>query len=410
MSTATTEYKRFSVSDRIEHWIQIVTFVSLAVTGLVQKFSGAWVSEQIMRALGGIEGVRVIHRWVSVVTMLAVAYHLGAAGHRVFVRRAPREMTPGRTDVKAALQSLSYSLDRRENPPTQGRFTWQEKYEYWALVWGTMIMILTGFMLWNPIATAKLLPGDFIPVAKAVHGNEAVLATLVIIVWHFYHVHIAHWNTSIFTGRVSRETMLREHPLELESIETGGEPDRVSGEAMKRRQRIYFPIYGVFAALMLVGIYFFATIEETAIATIEPAELPATTPTAAPTTTTMADAQTSTTVAEAETSTTAGAVDTTTEATEPTVPAAEATWASEIGPMLEATCAGCHNSGNPMGGLDVTGYEAILAGGPGGPGIVPGDPESGSVLALQEAGGHPGQLTAAEIETLRTWIEAGAAE
>ncbi len=82
-------------------------------------------------------------------------------------------------------------------------------------------MIITGFMMWNPIATARFLPGDFIPAAKAAHGGEALLAVLAIIVWHMYGVHIKHFNKSMFTGKISEEEMLDEHPLELADIKAG---------------------------------------------------------------------------------------------------------------------------------------------------------------------------------------------
>jgi hypothetical protein len=82
-------------------------------------------------------------------------------------------------------------------------------------------MAITGFILWNPIASANLLPGEFIPAAKEVHGGEALLAVLAIIVWHMYHVHIRHFNKSMFTGRMTEEEMLEDHPLELADIKAG---------------------------------------------------------------------------------------------------------------------------------------------------------------------------------------------
>ncbi|MCS7039976.1 MAG: hypothetical protein NZP34_10260, partial [Caldilineales bacterium] len=74
--------------------------------------------------------------------------------------------------------------------------------EYWAVIWGTAVMIITGFMLWNPITTTKFLPGSWIPAAKAAHGGEALLAFLAIIVWHVYNVHIKTFNRSMFTGKL----------------------------------------------------------------------------------------------------------------------------------------------------------------------------------------------------------------
>ena len=87
-------------------------------------------------------------------------------------------------------------------PPQEARYTFGEKVEYWSVVWGTVIMAVTGFMMWNPISTLRFLPGEAIPAAKAAHGGEAVLAVLAIIIWHFYHVHIKTFNKSMFTGKL----------------------------------------------------------------------------------------------------------------------------------------------------------------------------------------------------------------
>jgi hypothetical protein len=266
-------------------------------------------------------------------------------------------------------------------------------------------MITTGFMLWNPIATAKILPGTVIPMAKAMHSNEAVLAVLVIIVWHFYHVHISHWNKSIFTGYMSREEMLEEHPLELAAVESGEAQDRIPPPEVKRREKIFFPVYGAIAAVFLVGIYLFVTFEETAIGTIEPPEQVAIyapieidePPVTSTSTTVAAATTTSTTVADSASTTTVAST-------------SAVSWDSEVSGLLAGGCGGCHSAGNPMGGLDVTSYEAAAAGGAGGPGIVPGDPDASQIFVVQAAGGHPRQFTDEEINTLRAWIEAGAPE
>ena len=128
------------------------------------------------------------------------------------------------------------------------RYTWEEKVEYWSLVWGTIVMIATGFMLWNPIATARFLPGELIPAAQVVHGGEALLAILAVLVWHFYSVHLRHFNRSMFTGEHERGTRWStEHPLELERIKAGkAERDRDPAE-LARRQRLFLPVAGVVA-------------------------------------------------------------------------------------------------------------------------------------------------------------------
>ncbi|HEX9676412.1 MAG TPA: cytochrome b/b6 domain-containing protein, partial [Anaerolineales bacterium] len=200
MAEPSSTYPRFERSQRIEHAVFLTAFTILAVTGLAQKFATAPLGGAILGALGGIETARVIHRITAVVMMAESIYHLLAVLHRVLVRRLALSMLPALDDLKDLLRDLGFYLGLRQARSRPGRYSYVEKAEYFALVWGTLIMILTGFMMWNPIATANLLPGEAIPAAKSAHGNEALLAVLAIVLWHFYHVHIRHFNRSMFTG------------------------------------------------------------------------------------------------------------------------------------------------------------------------------------------------------------------
>lgn len=380
-----TRYQRFTVSDRTEHWVQVVAFVALAVTGLVQRYDGAWLSLNLIDVMGGIEAVRIIHRVFAIVLMVAVVYHFGAAGYRRYVLRQPKSMVFTWNDLRAIGESIGHALRLRRDPPKQGRYTWEEKVEYWALLWGTMVMIITGFMLWNPIATTNVLPGQFIPAAKEAHSGEALLAVLAILAWHVYHVHLRHFNTSIFTGTMSREEMEEFHPLELDAIESGEPLQETDPAEIRRRSRLYLPAYTVVGAVLLAGIYLFVTFENTAITTIEPIEdVDVFVPT-----------ETTTTTVPGTTTT--------------TVPEAEPTWAGTFEALLTERCGSCHGAA-AAGGLDVTSYDALLAGGDDGPGIVPGDRAGGTVVEVMLAGGHPATLTADELALLQDWIAAGAPE
>ena len=215
------KYLRFTISDRVEHWVQMASFATLGMTGLAQKYSSSSISLWFIAFLGGIEVLRIIHRVASIGLMLGTIYHLGTSGYKYYVKRSRITMLPTLNDVKAAWGIFLYNLKLKKTRPQQGRYTFDEKFEYWAFVWGTAVMGLTGFILWNPIATSKFLPGIVIPAAKAAHSGEALLAVLAIIIWHFYNVHIKHLNTSMFTGYLSEHEMLEEHPLELADIKAG---------------------------------------------------------------------------------------------------------------------------------------------------------------------------------------------
>ena len=159
-----------------------------------------------------------------------------------------------------------------------GRYTFEEKVEYWALLWGTGLMVVTGFMLWNPIATTQFLPGQWIPAAQVVHGGEAVLAVLAVLVWHGYGVHLRHFNRSMFTGTMTESEMRREHPLELESLLAGPTTIDSDGAARRRRGRIFWPLCIVATLMLAVGLVWFLTLEETALPVTSPASRGASSP------------------------------------------------------------------------------------------------------------------------------------
>lgn len=185
-------------------------------------------------------------------------------------------MLPSLQDVKDGLQALLYNVGFAKQYPKMGRYTFEEKMEYWAFVWGAAVMGATGFMMWNPITATKYLPGEFVPAAKAAHGGEAVLAVLAIIIWHMYGVHVRRFNKAMFTGMQTEEEMLHEHPLELEEIKSGRMHHRPDPRTLRKRQLIYFPIAAILAIAMLGGIYGFINTEETALKTIPPISVTAT--------------------------------------------------------------------------------------------------------------------------------------
>lgn len=259
-------YQRFSVARRIEHWVLFVSFTLLAVTGLIQKFNQVGISLTLISTFGGIEAVRIIHRIAATIMMLEVIYHIIDLAYRLFVLRTEWSMLPGVGDLKDGLQAFGYNLGLSKTRPKMGRYTFDEKMEYWAMIWGTLIMGITGFMLWNPILTTKLLPGQFIPAAKVAHGMEAILAVLAILVWHLYHVHLRHLNMSIFTGKLSRHEMEDDHPLEMEKLDAS--EAMPAPDVIKGRLRVFIPVASVMTLLMLFFVYWVITAERTAIPTL----------------------------------------------------------------------------------------------------------------------------------------------
>lgn len=373
-------YLRFTPSQRVEHAVMLLSFTVLAVTGLPQKFPTAPLSIFTLDLLGGIELVRVIHRWAATVMMVASIYHVTMVAYRVFVQRVRLTMLPSLQDAWDAWLALRYNLGLTKQHPQMGRFNFEEKAEYWAFVWGTIVMVITGFMMWNPIATAQFLPGQFIPAAKAAHGGEAVLAVLAILVWHFWGVHLKHFNKSMFTGYLTEEQMQQEHALELADLRAGVAQRPQEPVALRKRQQLFYPIAGVASVAFLAGIYGFVTFEKTALETL-PAQPTANvfvpqTPTPLPPTPTPP-------------------------------PVGELTWNDYISTLMEAKCTACHGNAAQ---LSFESYAAALQGSRNGPVIVPGDAEASVLIQAQAVGDHPGQVSPEELERLKQWIELGAPE
>lgn len=382
-------YTRFTLSERIEHLVMLVSFTILGLTGLPQKFAQSPISQWMIGAFGGIDLTRQIHHIAAVILLLVSVYHIIAVMYRVWVLRSPLSMLPVVEDFKHLFQDISYYLGMRKHKAYYGRYNYAEKVEYLAVVWGILIMAITGFMMWNPIATTHLLPGEFIPASKAAHGGEAILAVLAILIWHFYHVHLKHFNKSMFTGKITRDEMEHEHPAELAMINAREDPKLPEARELRRRKSIFVPVAGVLGVAMLAGVYGFVNYEQSAITTVisgesAPVYVPIT-PTPRPTSAPSPTPQPGAAVAGAN------------------------TWEGTYAELFRNRCSTCHGL-TAVGGLSLANYQSALKGGKSGPGIVPGDPASSMIVKIQQAGSHPGQLTADEINRLIAWIRAGAPE
>ena len=262
------QYLRFSLVQRIEHWAQMASFFGLGLTGLPQKFVGNDWAETMIGLMGGIEVVRTIHHASAIVMALACIYHVIAVAYKVFVLRVRWTMFPRLDDLLDALDVMRHNIGLTKEFPKMDRFSFEEKAEYWAFVWGAVVMGLTGFLMWNPINAVRFIPGDLIPAAKAAHGGEAILAVLAIIVWHFYGVHIKTLSMAMFTGKLTHHQMEHEHGLELQRIQAGKVDPRPAPEVIKQRERWFIPVASVLSIGMLVALYLFVNYEQTAITTL----------------------------------------------------------------------------------------------------------------------------------------------
>jgi len=216
-------YLRMSLDERLQHGTLIVSFITLVITGFALKFPDAWWVAPV-RNLSPLmfEARGILHRVAGVVMVLAGLYHIYYVAAVPRGRKLLRDLLPVRQDLRDAVNVMKYNLGIIRHKPRFGRFSYIEKSEYWALIWGTIVMAMTGGILWFDNTFLGLLTKLWWDVARTVHYYEAWLATLSIVVWHFYFVifnpDAYPVNLAFWKGTLTEEEMEDEHPLELEAL------------------------------------------------------------------------------------------------------------------------------------------------------------------------------------------------
>lgn len=215
-------FDRFTLNERIQHVLLLSTFSVLAVSGFALKFPESWWAHSLVLLEGGYAVRGWAHRIAGALMTVASLYHLGYLFGTRRGRSQFRAMWPGWRDVKEAWGLVVYNLGLRPARPHFHRFTYAEKLEYWAVLWGTFVMATTGFVMWFQSAVLRRWPLWTIDLVTVVHYYEAWLATLAIIIWHLYNVtfrpDVYPMSWVWVRGKMTGRQMAEEHPAELEEV------------------------------------------------------------------------------------------------------------------------------------------------------------------------------------------------
>jgi cytochrome b subunit of formate dehydrogenase len=212
-----------SLNERIQHGTLLLSFGALVLTGFALKFPDAWWVVPIQNISPIVFELRgIVHRIAAIIMVLASIYHIFYILFDPRGRQLFRDLYPKLQDVNDAMGVMKFNLGISLTKPRLGRFSYVEKSEYWALVWGTVVMSVTGVILWFDNTFLGILTKLWWDVAQSIHYYEAWLATLAIIIWHFYFVifnpDTYPINLAFWKGTLTEEEMVEEHPLEVEDI------------------------------------------------------------------------------------------------------------------------------------------------------------------------------------------------
>jgi formate dehydrogenase gamma subunit len=206
---------RMNLHQRMQHFVLVLSFVILALSGFALKYPDSWLAWMF----GSDEAIRRwLHRAAGVIMLAGGIWHVIYLISTRDGRQLAKDFLPKMQDVRDLFGNLLYFVGKKSHPPRFGRFGYAEKLEYWAVVWGTVIMGVTGLMIWLKIDVTRFFPRWVLDVAVTIHFYEAILACLAIIVWHFYHVLFAPgtypMNFAWWDGKVSKKWLEEEHPLD----------------------------------------------------------------------------------------------------------------------------------------------------------------------------------------------------
>jgi cytochrome b subunit of formate dehydrogenase len=223
--------QRFDIHQRIQHWLMLAGVILLGLTGWPLRGAGAGAVDmaqrvasgtRFMQLLGGPHGAGILHRVAAVMIMASGLYHLVYLTWLAKKKALPFSMLPLPQDAVQIRDNILFMLGLKAERPRFERFNYLEKFDYWAVFWGIVMMVGSGFIFWFPDQVSRVLPTWVVSSALIIHGEEATLAILFLFVVHFYNVHlkpsIFPMNWAWITGQTTVEFMKDEHPAEYDRV------------------------------------------------------------------------------------------------------------------------------------------------------------------------------------------------
>ncbi len=258
-TTAPGYVLRFHRNDRLLHGMLMASFLTLALTGMPLLFPEAPWASKLAGLFGGYRVTGVLHRMAAATLMLVFTTHLVRLAHRLLVQKdygmlwGPRSLVPQPSDLVQLLQHFRWFVGLGPRPRFD-RYSYWEKFDYWAVFWGMAIIGSSGLLLWFPAFFARFLPGWIFNIALVVHGEEALMAVVFIFTVHFFNGHLRPdkfpMDLVIFTGRVSVEELKHERPAEYERLLAENALDQAATSAPSPGLVVFGRLVGTIAVLI----------------------------------------------------------------------------------------------------------------------------------------------------------------
>ena len=249
-------YWRFPLYHRLTHAFIIASFLGLALTGLPLKYSEAHWASELSHLFGGFHMAGLLHRFCALITFGYAVFHLSWVVRRFLATRdlglfwGPASLVPQPKDLLELWDHSKWFMGLGPRPRF-GRWTYWEKFDYWAVFWGIAIIGSTGLVLWFPLAAAHMIPGWLVNVAMIIHSDEALLAVGFIFTIHFFNTHLRPgkfpMDEVIFTGRLSEEELKEDKPGQYEELKASGELESLRAAAPSLRVKVLGRMLGFIA-------------------------------------------------------------------------------------------------------------------------------------------------------------------